>query len=269
MPNGEPPFKSGDRHIDHTFLNRVGRATDRVLDYTGGFAPDFGPDARITVLITQEPEEGDRVLRVRRVGYRNPIPEVCDDSRCYYTFTSEEFGAYLDIGVEDASDYESWGGELPLKHDEPYMKAYREEGTWRVEKPAASTAEIDYCVIIQTSTVTVPNASIPGDASLGAFRLRVQRIHLNDQGVYVAKGSPLVVSTRPNVPGTLYDDYRRYNRNGVGTGNPATDGWTWSAHANMVTFQAAKSDGLWRVEQPPPLVTRAFPTGTAAGCSVV
>jgi len=258
MPIGDPPFKSGDKSLSHAWLNDLERARSRVLDRTGGFGPDFGVNARITVLVTQEPVADDRILKVRRVSYRRDIPELCDEDRCYYAFASDEFSAYVDIGVESATEYESWSGVSPLAHDEPYLKAYREDGTWRLEKPGG-IAEIDDCVIF--ATADTPGFTFIGNdqifhSTLTSTRVIIQRVHFTATSTsprYVSKGDKMVVGTRPNVSGKLYHDYTLEGRNSINT-------------PNSVYFIAIKRDGLWRVEQTPPLMTRAVPSATQGGC---
>lgn len=266
--SGFPPFAPGDRRIAPQWLNDLDRK--RREAEVGRTAGTSNGDTRITVLLVRKPVEAHTTLRVRRVRYNTPRPQECNEEVCHYEFATDEFDAYPDFG-QSIMDYEDDDWEGPgISDEDTFLKAYKEDGSWRIEKPPTATAEIDYCVILQTSTSPNPSGVSPtGDATLGAFRLRVQRIHLNDQGVYVAKGSPIVASTRPNAPGTLYDDYRRSNRNGSHSGSPTSENWSWSFHANMVTFSVTKSDGVWICEQPPPLVTRPFPSGTAAGCTTV
>lgn len=252
-----------------TLIDEVKRLRDEVNAFKNGDARNT-PALRYTVLIVREPKANDKVLKVKRVVYKDFPPRDCNPN-CHYAFEGPEFEAFPDIGVENIEDYSDvWDATKSLDAEQPYQKAYWERDRWFVEKPAVAAAEIDYCVILQTSGAGSPSGVSPAnDPTLGAFRLRVQRVHLNDVGVWVSKGSPLVTSTRPNTPGSLYDDYRRFNRNGTFTGSPTSENWSWSAHANMVTFQVMKTDGIWICEQPPPLVTRQFPSGTAAGCSTV
>lgn len=274
--SGRAPFSPGDKHIGADFLNDLDRARRQAgvgADHTVGTS-----DSRITVLLTVKPTNNDRTLKVRRVRYSTARPEECEGTSCHYEFSSAVFDAYPDFGKK-ITDYEGdeWSGPL-ITDEDTFLKAYKESGSWRIEKPPATAAEIDYCVILQTSTVNVPDAfggtePWQGDPALGSWLLRVQRVHLGSSGQYEAKGKPMIAGTRPNVRGNLYDDYRRHHRNGLTTGpigNPNSSHlWLWQRHENMVTFQVMKSDGIWIVEQPPPLVTRAFPNGTAAGCSTV
>jgi hypothetical protein len=222
-------------------------------------------------LILKEPKEGDTSIRVQRVVYKEFPPHDCDP-KCHYAWDGPEFLAYPDIGEENIEDYtDVWDGE-ELDAEQPYVKVYWERDRWFIERPSAGGATIDYCVILQTSS-TVTDVSPPGDPDLGSFTVRVQRVHLNDAGRWEQKGLPVVAATRYNCPGTLYDDYRRANRNGFHNGDPTQDDYTWRAYTGlspspMVTFQLVKADGgIWVVEQPPPLVVRAVPVGTAGGCT--
>lgn len=258
MSHGRPPFKSGDRRLSPQWLNDVDRAR-RALE-TGGTSGAPTGDTRITVLLVHKPIEEDTTLRVRRVRYNTPRPQECDGTVCHYEFSTDEFDAYPDFG-QTVMDYEDddWAGPA-ITDDDTFMKAYKEDGSWRVEKPASATAEIRFVVVLggRTEGGTAFGTQPPaGDEAgpLTTFELWVQEVKLGETN-WEAKGEPMRAATLPRIPGDLYRDWTLEGGNTL----PATNA--------TVILRMEKAAGLWIVDQRPVHEVGPRPTGATGQCDV-
>ena len=103
---------------------------------------------------------GRQEIGVRRVRYKNLPPVGCDAASssspagCGIEAIAEDFDAYPDFGFEsiDYYDYIVTDTEK-LTRETPYLTAYWEEGTWRLEKPAVATAptSVRFCIVRSVS----------------------------------------------------------------------------------------------------------------------
>ena len=259
MTAGKPPFSKNDRTISAAFLNEVaakvrerftaGDGITMKRTPSGGMhfsLSDFSKSRlprQCTVLIVEEPD--GPTLKVRKVRYPTP-PRECegtgDNEECAYEFASEIFFAYPDFGwkAEDYSDLVHDGETIGS--DAPFLKAYWEDLTWRVEKPAEGGGDTEGDWVVVRSVV-------------GVNALRVQRVKVNDDGLYVPDGTDNEeVLPQLGFDARLYQDFTRF----AAIGSTA-----------MVLLPMLKIKGAWHVLLTIPMQPLQPSTGTLAGACVI
>lgn len=205
-------FKAGDRTIPASFLNDVAALLRRNITTSGdlvvqhrGSGLHFSlsplalsrvPEQR-TVLVVRKP--GGSRMMVRQVRYRDAPPQECegtgDNEECFYEFGGDEFPAYPDFGLK-VEDYETHEGSI--RRDSQFLKCYRENMTWRVEKPVASGT---------ANAKVVRATAIVADSNPQEVTVQVQKPTVTEQAGYTGwepDGEPMDVFVWPGLDDSDY-----------------------------------------------------------------
>jgi len=212
------PIRPGQRALktdDWNFLiNEVRRLTTQtVTKVLNESVAAFVPPRERTVVITKTPSDSNGFIIVRPVRYATTPPKGCEGSgptkACFYEFAGDDLEVYPDFGFKP-SDYSDSVLQGDLDDLAPFLRMYFEAGTWRLQKPVASTA-IDRAIV----------RDIPGATAPFIIIERVRPVADPEQVTITIQPTGVEEQVQTE-PGTFGMHYELFKHVGVFTPNVAT-----------------------------------------------